>query len=129
MVMYTSLDMPVRDLIIKMSMGNPGAASVLGMLIAKNAEIDPDSMFGEMSAILQIDMLEIYGPNIWLLYKDVCDQNIVKLCALMRANQLGILSAREIQKVISLPRAEMSNRIDTDDVLTKVQERLPAFGK
>ena len=39
--------------------------------------------------IMGFDTQEIYGSNIWVLYSDVCHQNIVYLLAVMRAVQLG----------------------------------------
>jgi hypothetical protein len=127
--MYTSLDMPVMELVLKIAKGNPGAASVLGMLMKDNAKVDPDSMFAEMSTVFGLDNEEIYGPDIWVLYKDICGRNIVKVIAVMRAVQLGMLSPRDVKGAIAAPRSDMGSQLDTDAILKQVQGRLPAFGQ
>jgi hypothetical protein len=37
-----------------------------------------------------LDSLGIYGPNVWVIFKDVCEQNHARMLAVLRATQLGI---------------------------------------
>lgn len=73
-----------------MSEGNPGAAMVLQQILSSDESIDPDSAFGNLGSILTLDQCEVYGSKIWVLYKDICDQDIVKTRALLRCVQMGI---------------------------------------
>lgn len=50
----------VLEVVVLMAEGNIGATKVLSNLVHQNA-----------LAILMLDDAEIYGENIWLLYKDV----------------------------------------------------------
>lgn len=61
------------DAIISMADGNPGAISVLGALLGADAV-----------SILILDELEIYGSDIWILYKDECEENLDRLMEELR---------------------------------------------
>lgn len=61
---------------IKMNDGNPGALTVIVQFMKMGAEIDPDSALGGITPILDLDTLGIYGPRIWMLYKDVCKEDV-----------------------------------------------------
>ena len=61
------------DVAMKMSDGNPGALSVI---VKFQKEDLPEEGIGY---VMILDTLGIYGPDIWCLYKDVCDQNIHRM--------------------------------------------------
>ena len=116
------------DMFSKMSEGNPGALTVLIELYKKGAVIDPDSAMGGIMNILALDTLEIYGSNIWILFKDTCDQKIENLVLLLRANQLGFISNEEVVALSS----DVVRRREPHDfakLLKQVQDQLPDFGK
>jgi hypothetical protein len=82
------------DAIVAMVEGNPGALTVCMMLMGgKEATIDEQAM-GFMD-ICRLDDQEIYGPNIWVAYKDLCGQDIELLRKKIRENHL----MRELQKM------------------------------
>lgn len=54
----------------KMVEGNIGAMDVVTSLI-----LEPEGVW----AILKLDALGFYGPDIWVLYKDECGEDIAKL--------------------------------------------------
>ena len=123
----TKLDLndSIEDIIIKMSEGNPGAISVCMMLYTKGGAIDPDALFGGLGGVLSLDSLGIYGSKIWMLFKDVCKQDLVKTSAMLRAWQLGFVPKATLLHAID----NYGAGIDTDALLAQVQERLPAFGQ
>ena len=106
---------------LKMSEGNPGALSIVTSLLKQNALIDPNGI-GPFTAILQLDSIGIYGSEIWILYKDVCEEHISKLCALLRANQFGFISSENIKMAI-----KNNTKIDLNDLCAKVCKSLPDF--
>ena len=110
-----------KDVLVKMSEGNPGALSVL-IRILNNPQIDPDSFMGPMGAILSLDTLELYGSNIWILYKDVCGESISKMLAVIRAQQLGFVSEAAIHQ--ALGSLEI---LGITSLCSQVTERLPRF--
>ena len=112
------------SIFLKMSDGNPGALSVMMQLLEKGGQIDPDSFMGGLGAILSMDTLEIYGSEIWMLYKDVCGENIVNMCAVLRAHQLGYITYNQIKHAIN----NRGEGLDVASELKKVKERLPKFG-
>jgi len=116
------LDTKVMDGLCKMSEGNPGAASVLAMIIKESKVVDPDSVDGMMT-VLHLDDLEVYGPRIWMLYKDVCGQRIEKTLGILRAHQLGFLGKGKLIHAID----NMGEGIDLEELLTKVKKELPKF--
>lgn len=119
-----ALNDSVLDCVVKLSEGNPGAMRVL-MEICENApSIDPDDAFGSLGAMINFDNCDIYGSRIWMLYKDVCGQDLTKTLALGRAVQLGYLPLQDLDKWIDEGKQD-----GVDGMLAKVKEFLPDFGK
>ena len=117
--------MSVLEIMMAMAEGNPGAITVLMEVFDKNANVDPDSFLGPFTSITQLDSLGLYGSDIWVLYKDICGNSAVHLMAILRANQLGILSAHDILSAVQGHISECS--IDVEDIYNQVKERLPNF--
>jgi hypothetical protein len=120
-----TLEDTTMDMIKKMSMGNPGAISVICQILKDGALIDPDDAFGGFSTILHMDTWGIRGPKIWMLYKDVCGEDLVKTIGMIRSVQLGITSQETLETAIN----NYGRGVDVDDCLKKVKEQLPRFGQ
>jgi len=110
--------------IIKMAGGNPGAISVCTRALTEGGEIDPDSAFGGIGVLLSLDTHSIYEHRIWMLYRDVCGQDLVALCGVLRGVQLGIVPEQVVQHAID----HMGEGLDVPGVLAGVRKELPAFG-
>ncbi len=108
---------------IKLAEGNPGAISVIVGILKDGEWIDPVGM-GGIGTLLMLDTFHIYGSRIWMLYKDVCGQDIIKTMAVIRACQLGIIREDALNSAI-----DGIGKLDTDDLLNKVKERLGSFGE
>jgi hypothetical protein len=108
---------------MKMSEGNPGAISVCAMMLKQGGEIDPDDFAGGFGNLLSMDTLGIYGSRIWMLYKDVCGEDLRVTCAILRANQLGFLSTSALEYAID----NCGEGIDVPTLVALVEKRLPAF--
>lgn len=124
----------VQSTLIKMSEGNPGAISVLLQLYQKGGAIDPDNAFKGLGPLLSLDTVGIYGSDIWILYKDICRENIEATIGLLRAAQLGLLSESTLLGAISSSRDGTSRdgtevAIDVEKVMAEVKVELPNFGK
>ncbi|KKM06858.1 hypothetical protein LCGC14_1739770, partial [marine sediment metagenome] len=104
------------DAIVKMSEGNPGALSVCMQLLTKIAEIDPDLTMGGLSTLLLLDTLGIYGSEIWMLYKDVCGEDIADTITILRGYQLGFIDENKLRHAIN----NRGDGIIVDDVLRQV---------
>lgn len=81
--MYNRLDInkdTVKDGILKIAEGNPGALTVLTQLIKLRD--------GWMS-VGEFDRLRLYGPMIWLCYKDLLGNDINKLLELLLSGKLA----------------------------------------
>lgn len=115
------------SMIMKMSGGNPGAVTVLAECLKRGADIDPDDFMGGLGAILGMDSHGIYEHRIWMLYKDVCGQDLKLMLGLLRAVQLGFLADAVLDKAID-GDAPMP-MVLVEEYLAKVQERLPKFGR
>jgi hypothetical protein len=107
------------DVMLKMSEGNPGAVTVLIELYDKTPEIDPMSALDGLGAIMWLDTFGIYGSRIWMLYKDVCGQDIAKTNWMLRACQLGIISETELNH-----RIDNYGRDGIDEIIEKVLKEL-----
>ena len=118
--------MTMQDALYAMSGGNPGALTVLMGLLTQGKEIDPDSFSGGFGSILMLDSLGIYESRIWLLFKDVCGENLAKMIAVLRANQLGGL-ANVTTETLNHAIDNRGEGIDLDVVVAEVTSRLSNF--
>jgi len=116
------------DMMVKMSQGNPGAATVLGRLFSEEPAIDKDSALPSIGSILALDTYGVYGSDIWVLYKDKCGVDIRKLVMLLRACQLGFISQERI-KELAADQMMSVNFADgeLDELDQQVCDRLPGF--
>jgi hypothetical protein len=113
--------------IAKIAGKNPGALKVCTDMVNLSTEIDPDGLpFG---ALMILDSLHIYGSRIWLLHKNICQENLVMTMACLRGWQLGIVNQRDLIKAID--NAESDNHahnLDLPGILFAVRKRLGNFG-
>lgn len=118
------LDMSMMDVVAELSEGVPGALVVCMRMLKDGDTIDPDNMLGGVGSLLSLDSQGIYGSRIWMLYKDVCGEDLTKTIALLRATQLGFVSDTDLDHAVDNRGAG----VDVDALYAQVQERLPAFG-
>jgi len=112
----------INDMVIAMSDGNPGAITVLMDSILSSKEIDPDNWVGELGMIMNLEMCEVYGSRIWMLFKDVCGERLGRTAAMLRAVQLGIISRVQLDDAI-----DGKTQLDVDEICQKVSFELPSF--
>lgn len=120
----------VVDIMVKMSHGNPGAAVVLGQLIQQGTKMDADNVFGGFGSVITLDELGIYGSEIWILYKNICDENARKMVVLLRAAQLGIQNINEIYDVIDsflIEKKPQKLKMSFEEMNRQVCSRLDNF--
>ena len=113
----------VQTSIAKLCEGNPGALRVCIELFRDGPTIDPDAAFGGLANLLSLDTLGIYGCRIWMLYKDVCGENLPETVACLRAHQLGLISDVALHSAID----NRGNGLDPKSLMARVRERLPRF--
>jgi hypothetical protein len=98
--------------------------NVLMELLRDAATIDPDHIFGSVGPLIMLDAAAIYGPRIWALYAYQCERHVSRLVGLLRANQVGILSAEDLRRLSQtdppLPDLPLVER-----TLEVVKRRLP----
>ena len=123
MARINDLSMTTIEIITSLADGNPGAVRVMIEMLENGDRIDPDSALGGLGAILSLDTHGIYGSRIWMLYKDVCGEDVAKTLASLRAVQLGVASHTDLVAAIDGKR----NRFDPTEALQSVRQRLPAF--
>lgn len=120
-----TFDMTALEAVMVFSEGNPGAVSVLARALKETPSIDPDCMFGGLGTIMGLDNLDIYGSKIWILYKDVCDENLSRMIGLLRANQLGHVTDQQFRELMS--EGFRADRSLINAYLEEVTKQLPAF--
>jgi hypothetical protein len=112
------------DIIMKMVDGNHGAMTVCMELLNHTTKIDPDVVLGPLTSLLTLDMHHIYAEQILMLYKDVCGEDIVKMVAILRAVQLGLITSEGLKHAIN----NYGAGVDVDDLVRQVKVKLPRFG-
>lgn len=113
----------VTSATMKLAEGNPGAITAMIELI-KNSHIDKDSAWGQFGPLMALDTLEIYGPKIWQLWKDVCKMEPLKVYTVFRAHQYGLITKADVLYAVDNGRI-----FNFEGLLAKLQEQLPNFGK
>ena len=89
------LTMSGIDAIMAICEGNPGAASAV-----TNLMMHPTTHFaGPMGVVLNLDANEIYGSDIWILYKVICHEDADKVFLTLRAMQFGTFFYDKIREV------------------------------
>lgn len=119
--------------IVALAEGNPGAMRVMIEMAREIENIDPDAMMGPWAPLIALDAEAIYGSDIWLLYKDLCGEDYVRINAVLRASQLGFLRQEDLRASI-----ERCKRFEGDlfltpekigELHTRVCDRLPRHAK
>ena len=119
-------EMNMQDMFLALCEGNPGALRVCMELFKGAEQIDPGSFHAGFASLLMLDTLKIYGPRIWMLYKDVCGENLVKMVALLRAYQLGQL-AGVTENALNHAIDNRGAGLNIDLALKAVKEKMPNF--
>lgn len=79
----------LKEVIIKMSEGNPGALSVLGLLLEKYKEDLAVSLY---RLLMNLDDMNIRGSQIWVGYKDHCKQDLDVFIACVKTRDREMVS-------------------------------------
>jgi hypothetical protein len=117
-----------KDVLIKMSDGNPGALTAMMEMLEKDKDIDPQAFRGGMSAILLLDTFEIYGTDIYILWNDQCNRDVRRLLMLLRAVQLGFIPDSLLQSIGACQtRENLLSQEEMDALDKKVCTRLSQF--
>lgn len=64
----------IREMILRMSDGNPGALVTIGKLIVAD----------KIESLARLSAAGIHGSRIWVLFKDVCGEDIPRMQAVLR---------------------------------------------
>jgi len=121
------LEDTIVSAVMKMSDGNPGALSTLMEIYSKNPKIDPDDIIQGFGPILHLDSLGIYGTDIYILHNDICERDIVKTLAVLRAVQLGHFNGAILKDACHRQDRSGKSMVPVDELYAKVKERLPNF--
>ena len=120
------LDMDMKDVVVALAEGNPGAIRACVDLVEQAVRIDPDSALGVLGPFILLDMRHIYGADLYMLWNDVCSQDVVKMIAILRARQLGGL-AGTTDAALKHAIQNRGEGLDLDAILTAFRSRLPRF--
>lgn len=124
-----SMSLSVAQVISEMSQKHPEAKKVCREIYARSDEIDPHQASPGLTYMIWLDELEIYGAQIYTLYKKVCGEDLIKFMALIRAYQLGALGGITADRIKRSINEHSGKRINFDVVLEAVQKRLYGFNQ
>lgn len=120
-------NMSVAEAVGAIAEENPGAVLVCGKLLEMTEKIDPDWMWGKLRALFFLDALNIYGKRIYSFWHDVCGEDLAKMIAVMRAQQLGQLAGVNRTSIHYAIDNHGEGLENLDAVVLAVKERLPNF--
>ena len=116
--------MPI--VISKMAGNNFGAMDVV-IKILQDKIIDPDNLLEGVGTIIMLDNFGIYGTDIYVLYNDICERNLVKMIAVLRSVQLGIFDRTILKDACHRQDRSGKDMVPVEDLYLKVKQRLPNF--
>ena len=120
------LGMSLQQVVMAMAGENIGAATFCLQLLKDYKKYDPQSALGGLSPLYKLDELGLYNEKIWLLWKDICNENLGKFILLFRSVQLGFLDADQLIKFTDYRTME-NGLVNFDLLLEKVSAQLPTF--
>jgi hypothetical protein len=88
--------MSALEMISAVSGGVPGTLAVIAGITAEYRKVDPDNTMGIFGYLLTMDAFQVYDGDLWNIHSRLCEMQIVKTIAILRALQLGILTTKEI---------------------------------
>ena len=101
----------LESAILKMAAGVAAAMEVLKHIVEQGPIIDPEPRHSGFSHLFLLDEWEIYGTEIYILYKDKCGSDIRKLLLLLRAVQLDKYSKSKLKELAG----DQFNRVSISD--------------
>jgi hypothetical protein len=121
-----NIDMSAKEMIMAMCDGNPGCIRVLADLFRLTPEIDRASALEGFGPITMLDEFGIYGSQVWVLYKDMCNEKYWKVIGLIRAVQCGFTSKEKLKDAIDYAdsRRGPPPTFDIPSLLAQVKEYL-----
>jgi len=94
-------DDTLLSIFTKLSDGNPGAFTVLLRAMEYTAKYHQEGCdAGGMYMLEILDTIGVYGSDIWLLYKDICKENIEHFIQVLKAYQYGFVDEATIHEAI-----------------------------
>ena len=104
----------MMEIAVDLARGNPGACNVLSQLFDIDDEFYPDDSLGPFGSMYRLETINCKGPRIWILYKDICNENVVTLTKVLRAIDDKIISEEEINDAI-----DNGKKIDIIEIIVK----------
>ena len=120
-----SHDDSLMDIFTKLSDGNPGAFTVLLRTMEYTAKYHQEGYDAGGMYILEIlDTIGVYGSDIWILYKDICKENIEHFIQVLKAYQYGFVDEATIHECIDTKEnyAIDGPELDIEVLVQKVEQ-------
>lgn len=117
--------MNLMEAVQAVSNGIPGTIAVLARVMKEYPKYDPENSMGIFGYIFTMDMFQIYDEGLWIIHSRLCDMQIVKTIAILRALQLGLITPREINNLLQ------SNLVSLDFLIliTEIRTKVPNFAQ
>lgn len=87
------LNADIRENMVTLADGNPGAAVALVEMCRDYVKIDPYSAWQEWTPLINFDDKQCNGSQIWIFWKDLCNTKILNAVLRFRGYQMGLLSS------------------------------------
>ncbi len=86
-------------------------------------------MLGGLGAVLSLDSFGIYGSDIYILHNDICDRNLARMLAVLRATQLGMFDSNILKDACHRQDRSGKDIVPVEELYVNVKKRLPNFDK
>lgn len=118
----------LQDVMVNLSQGNPGALTAMVGIVKNHQDLGPLAMFGGRGPLMALDMMGIYGSEIYILWNDICKRNLRRFCALIAADFSYVLPRKDIKKMARTGEDTLTEN-QWKELETEVCERIGNFNK
>jgi hypothetical protein len=116
----------LTDVAVKMSDGNPGAISVIVQMFKSN-NIDPYDILGGLRYALLLEKFGIFGTDIYILNNDICDRNMAKTLAVLKATEIGLFDSAILKNACHRQDRSGKELVPVEELYLKIKKQFPSF--
>lgn len=113
----------IVNMIFTVADNHPNSVQVLISSLRYGHLVDPESSYGPLAFLMLCDAYNIYGLDIWALYKEVCNKQYATAHALLLAVELGLINLEQLKTAMK----RRGRGIDVDTIVSGVRKLKPSI--
>lgn len=121
----------LEQAVIRLTEGDPGAATALAEVVAHARAVD-ETCDHPFRYLLQLDRYKVRGPHLHVFFKDVCHSDIVEMLGVLRWAEMGRIRPSDVRASITRASGGLTppwyHGLDPVHILSLLRAYQPTFG-